>query len=120
MEKEYVELTELLGFLREAVEGNFPERFWVKAEISSLSVKANGHCYMELCQSVDGVLKAKVRATAWRSRWVFIKEMFRTVTGSEMAVGMEILAKVQVVFHEVYGLSLNIEDVDPDFTLGAK
>ena len=48
MEKEYVELTELLGFLREAVEGNFPERFWVKAEISSLSVKANGHCYMEL------------------------------------------------------------------------
>jgi len=120
MEKEYVELTELLGFLREAVEGNFPERFWVKAEISSLSVKANGHCYMELCQSEDGVLKAKVRATAWRSRWVFIKEMFRTVTGSEMAVGMEILAKVQVVFHEVYGLSLNIEDVDPDFTLGAK
>ena len=120
MEKEYVELTELLGFLREAVEGNFPERFWVKAEISSLSVKANGHCYLELCQSVDGVLKAKVRATAWRSRWVFIKEMFRTVTGSEMAVGMEILAKVQVVFHEVYGLSLNIEDVDPDFTLGAK
>ena len=119
MEKEYMELADLAALLKEGVESVFPGRVWVKAEISELNLKRNGHCYLELSQSDGGSVVAKVRGTIWASRWNFVDQYFRSVTGSSLAVGMEILFKAQVNYHPVFGLSLNIDDVDPDFTLGA-
>ena len=119
MEKEYMELADLAALLKEGVESVFPGRVWVKAEISELNLKRNGHCYLELSQNEGGSVVAKVRGTIWASRWNFVDQYFRSVTGSSLAVGMEILFKAQVNYHPVFGLSLNIDDVDPDFTLGA-
>lgn len=119
MDLEYLELSELTAMLRDEVETSFPAPVWVKAEISSLSHKQNGHCYLELSQSERGVVVAKVRATIWAARWNYINEYFKSVTGSPLGVGMDVLFRSQVNFHPVYGLSLNIDEVDPDFTLGA-
>lgn len=119
MEKKYVDLFTLQARLKSVVEGLFPQRLWVKAEVSSLSRKQNGHCYLELSQSEDGSVVAKTRATIWAFRWNVIEQRFRSVTGSSLEAGMEILASVQVSYHPVYGFSLNIDDIDPEFTLGA-
>lgn len=119
MEKKYVDLFALQARLKSVVEGLFPQRLWVKAEVASLSRKQNGHCYLELSQSEGGGVVAKVRATIWAFRWNIIDQRFRSVTGSPLETGMEILASVQVSYHPVYGFSLNIDDIDPEFTLGA-
>ena len=120
MESDYIELAELTAILKDGIEDAFPGQVWVKAEISSLNHKQNGHCYLDLSQSRNGSVVAKVRGTVWASRWNYIDQYFRSVTGSSLEVGMEILFLAQVNFHPVFGLSLNIDEVDPEFTLGAK
>ena len=119
MEKKYIDLFTLQAHLKSVIEGTFPQRLWLKAEISSLNRTQNGHCYLELSQSEGGGVVAKTRATIWAFRWNLIDQRFRGVTGSPLEAGMEILASVQVSYHPLYGFSLNIEDIDPDFTLGA-
>jgi exodeoxyribonuclease VII large subunit len=119
MEKEYLDLFTLQARLKAVVEGLFPQRLWVKAEVSSLSCKQNGHCYLELSQSEGGGVIAKARATIWAFRWNVIDRKFRSVAGSPLAAGMEILASVQVSYHPLYGFSLNVDDIDPEFTMGA-
>ena len=119
MEMDYIELAELTAILKDGIEDAFPGQVWVKAEISGLSHKQNGHCYLDLSQSRNGMVVAKVRGTIWASRWNYIDQYFRSVTGSSLEVGMEVLLLTQVNFHPVFGLSLNIDEIDPEFTLGA-
>ena len=119
MEKEYMELAELAYLVKEGVEAVFPGQIWVRAEVSGMSRKQNGHCYLDLSQSDDRGVIAKVKGTIWASRWNYIDQYFRSVTGSSLDVGMEILFRAQVNYHPVFGLSLNIDEVDPEYTLGA-
>ena len=91
MDSEYLELVDLTALLKEGVESVFPGPVWVKAEISELNRKRNGHCYLELSQSEGGTVVAKVRATIWVSRWNYIDQCFKSVTGSQLGVGMEVL-----------------------------
>ena len=119
MQKNYMDLAALQARLKRGVESIFPDRLWVRAEISSISRKQNGHCYLELCQNESGTVSAKARAVIWASHWYGIDQCFRGVTGTSLDSGMEILARVQVSYHPVYGFSLVIDDIDPDFTLGA-
>lgn len=119
MEKEYIELAELADLLKTCVEDVFPGRVWVKAEVSGMSRKQNGHCYLDLSQTENGVVVAKVRGTIWASVWNMVDQYFKSVTGSSLDVGMEVLVRAQVNYHPVYGMSLNIDEVDPEFTLGA-
>lgn len=116
--EETLTLGELLSEVREGVSDLFPERVWVRAEISSVGVKANGHCYMELCES-DGVgVVARARAVIWRNRYYALACYFREATGSDLKAGMTILAGVIVSYSELYGLSLTVEEIEPQFTLG--
>ena len=119
MEKEYLELTDLSALLKEGIEDLFPGLVWVRAEISGLNRKQNGHCYLDLSQSGRGGVIAKVRGTIWATRWNYIDMYFKSITGSSLDVGMEVLVRAQVNYHPVYGLSLNIDEVDPEFTMGA-
>lgn len=116
---EYIDLLTLQCNIKAALEGTFRQSVWVKAEISSLKVASVGHCYLELSQNGPRGVTAKCRATIWSSRYYTISQHFRSVTGSPLAVGQEILALCQVSYHEIYGLSINITDVNPEFTLGA-
>lgn len=111
-------LYELNGLVRQTLELTLDAEYWVQAEIAELRV--NRHCYMELVQKEargNGIV-AKARAQVWANRWVFIKPMFEQMTGQTLASGMQVLLKVEVTFHELYGYSLNVTDLDPSYTLG--
>jgi len=118
MEREYVELYDLQHDIRSGLEDLFPDTVWVRAEVASVSVKSNGHCYMELSQTDAGVLVAKAHAIIWRSRFSLLSRAFRQTVGEDLKPGMTIFARVQVSYSELYGLSLVIDDLDAEVTLG--
>ena len=119
MEKEYIDLLTLQSDIRLCLEDTFTESVWVRAEISSVSVKG-GHCYLELCQSGPQGIVAKARAVIWRSKYFALESFFREATGSTLRAGIGLLLHAAVNFSEVYGLSLVVDDLDPQFTLGEK
>jgi len=120
MEKEFVTLFELQSRLKKGIEGLFPSKIWIRAEISALKARPGGHCYMELSQSDDSGLVAKAQAVVWSSKYRFISPFFESVTGSPLAEGMSVLVRVQVTYSQLYGFSLSIDDIDPEFSLGEK
>lgn len=115
-----IDLYTLQSSLKAGVENILPGKIWVRAEISSIKPRGGGHCYMELSQSDDTGLIAKVSAVIWASKYRFIAPFFLSVTGSELEEGMKILVRVQVNYSCLYGLSLIIDEIDADFTLGEK
>ncbi|MBO7581165.1 MAG: exodeoxyribonuclease VII large subunit [Bacteroidaceae bacterium] len=111
-------LYEINSLVRQTLELTLDAEYWVQAEIAELRV--NRHCYMELVQKDargNGIV-AKARAQVWVQVWAFIKPMFEETTGQVLSAGMQVLVKVQVTFHELYGYSLNVTDIDPTYTLG--
>ena len=120
MEKEYIDLFEFQTRLKEGVESLFPKRLWLKAEISAIKARNGGHCYLELSQSNDSGLIAKASAAIWSSRYRFIAPYFESVTGSPLQEGMSILVEVQPSYSQLYGFTLVVNDIDPEFSLGLK
>lgn len=120
MEKEFLNLLELQALVREGLEEMFPQRLWVRAEVASVSAKLGGHCYLELSQSEDNRVVAKTRAVVWASKWRVLKPFFESVTGESLRPGIEILVQVQVTYSELYGFSLSVTDINPEFSLGKK
>lgn len=110
-------LSELCEYIQETLESDLPERYWVRAEVGSMSVR--GHCYMELVEKGDnGLLSAKIRATCWSNIYALLSVYFAQEAGQILCVGMQVLLEVSVEFHAVYGLSLNVWNIDPTYTLG--
>ena len=110
-------LSELCDWLQAVIENDLSDRYWVRAEIGSMSVR--GHCYMELVEKAEnGILAAKVRATCWSNVYALLSAYFTQETGQALHVGMQVLLEVSIAFHAVYGLSLNITNIDPKYTLG--
>ena len=93
--------------------------YWVEAEIASLNERG-GHCYLELIEKneVGNTPVAKASARCWRNTWYLVKAHFLRVAGKQLAVGMKVLLKVSPQFHENYGFSWIVSDIDPSFTLG--
>ena len=120
MEKDIVDLYELQTRLKEGVERTFPEKVWLKAEISAVKARPGGHCYLELSQSGDGGLVAKAQAIIWSSKYRILSPFFESVAGSPISEGMLVLVRVQVNFSQLYGLSFIIDDIDPSWSLGEK
>lgn len=120
MEKDFIDLLTLQSRLKEGVELLFPKRIWIKAEVSAVKARNGGHCYLELSQSSDKGLAAKASAIIWSSKYRFIAPYFESVTGSPLQEGMVVLVQVQVNYSELYGLSLIIDDIDPEYSLGIK
>ncbi len=112
----YLDLYDFQCRMKSGVESLFPARLWVKAEISS--IKTRRHCYLELSQSGPEGIVAKVSAAIWESRFRFLAPFFESVTGSPLQVGMTVLVQVQVSYSPIYGFTLVIDDIDPDFSLG--
>ena len=115
---DYIDLYDLQLELKAGLEDLFPDRVWVRAEIAQLQVKSNGHCYMDLSQSSGEGLVAKAKAVLWRNRYAVVNRTFVEATGGPMQVGMTILALASVNYSELYGLSLIIDDVEPQYSLG--
>ena len=117
---EAITLQELNGRVKSTLQFEMPDAYWVQAEISGISPSGQGHCYMELVQkdSTGRTFLAKAKANVWRNTWLHIKPFFEQQTGETLKVGMKVLLQVTVSFHEVYGYSLNVLDIDPTYTLG--
>jgi exodeoxyribonuclease VII large subunit len=112
-------LYELNSIVRSRIESLSAETYWVKAELSELRV-SRGHCYMEFVQKAEAGngLVAKARGQVWANRWGLLKTYFEKTTGQALSAGMQVLVSVEPTFHELYGFSLNVIDIDPTFTLG--
>lgn len=120
-EDKHISLSQFLGDIRDVLANNFTLSRWVCAEISELKInRHSGHCYLELVENGgdNGVPKAKVSATIWRNTWNIIEPYFLSATNQNLSVGMGVLLKVSVNFHELYGFSLQISDINPLYTLG--
>lgn len=120
MNSEAIDLYTLQTRLKTVLEGSFPEKIWIWAEIGAVKARPGGHCYMELSQSGDSGLTAKAQAIIWSSRYRVIGPYFQSVTGVPLQEGIAVLIRVQVNFSQLYGYSLIVDDIDPGFTLGDK
>lgn len=120
MEKEFLDLFDFQTKLKEGIECLFPSRIWVRAEVSAVKARGGGHCYLELSQSGSKGLIAKADAIIWSSKYRFIAPYFQSVTGSPISEGMSVLVEVQANYSQLYGFSLIINDIDPEYSLGVK
>ncbi|MBR2932213.1 MAG: exodeoxyribonuclease VII large subunit [Rikenellaceae bacterium] len=119
-QKKHFSLRELQLAVRERLAEAFPLPVWVAAEISEMKVNYSGHCYLELVEKggANGVPAAKASAVIWRSHYGPLASYFASKTGERLAVGMKVLVRVTISYHELYGLSFQIQDIDPTYTLG--
>lgn len=115
-----ITLLELNKSIQETIKQKFSESVWVVAEISEIKINRNGHCYLELIEKdlVSDNIIAKSRATIWSFTFRMLKPYFENMTGYELSPGIKILVQANVEFHELYGFSLNITDIDPNYTIG--
>jgi exodeoxyribonuclease VII large subunit len=99
---------------------SLPDMYWVIAEISEVKENYNGHCYLELIekQPDEKDVRARVRGIIWSKKYRFLKSYFENITGETLREGLKVLVKVRIEYHELYGLSLSICDIDPAFTIG--
>lgn len=113
-------LYELNRRVKDVLNNSFTHPIKVVAEISELNENRNGHCYLMLVEKSEhgDSIKAQARATIWSYTYRMLKPFFETTTGRRLSVGLKVLLNVEIVFHELYGYSLNIKDIDPSYTLG--
>lgn len=99
---------------------SLPDSYWVEAELSEAREGYGGHCYMELIEKDEcsNTPIAKAHASCWRNRWMVIKPQFERVTGQRIHAGMKVLLKVHAQFHENYGFSWIVDNIDPNYTMG--
>lgn len=114
-------LYELTTQVRRTLEDSFADAYWVRAETSDVRVNAaSGHCYLEFVEKSPETnqLIAKARGSIWARTFRLLKPYFELETGQAFTSGLKVLVKVTVEFHELYGFSLNVLDIDPSYTLG--
>lgn len=113
-------LLELNSLVRRSLEQCLPDEYWVQAELSDVRSNSTGHCYLEFIQKDlrSNNLIAKARGMIWNNIFRLLKPYFEEATGQAFASGIKVLVKVTVQFHELYGYSLTVLDIDPTYTLG--
>jgi len=112
-------LSELTAGIAQVISSNFANSFWVKAELAKLNYyPESGHCYPSLVEKEKGKILAEIRGTIWANDFLRINQKFLQVTREPLKEGIHILFRAMVKYHPVYGLSLQISDIDPTYTLG--
>ena len=113
-------LLEFNQLIKSILDKNLEKSYWIVAEIGELNVNQKGHCYLDLIEKQDNYIVAKNRATIWSYTFSKLNNWFADRTGTPLKSGMNVLVNASVQYHEVYGFSLNIKDVDPNFTIGER
>ena len=116
----HLSLYELNSLVRDVISMSLPDSYWVEAELSEAREGYGGHCYMELIEKDErsNTPIAKAHTSCWRNRWMLLKPQFERVTGQRIHAGMKVLLKVHAQFHENYGFSWIVDDIDPTYTMG--
>lgn len=120
MQESVFSLYELNRVIKLTLSEGFPDLYWIKAETSDVRENQNGHCYLEFIQKDDKNknIIAKSRGSIWANVYQLLKAYFEHQTGQKFTSGLKILVQVSVEFHELYGFSLNVHNIDPTYTLG--
>ena len=120
MEQQALSLYELNGLVKRSIRSCLPDTYWVQAELSDVRTNYSGHCYLEFVQKDAGGnnLIAKARGTIWSNIFKMLKPYFEQETGQAFTSGIKVLVEVSVEFHELYGFSLTVLDIDPTYTVG--
>ncbi len=115
----HITLLELNRLVREVIESEMPHEYWVEAELSECR-ESRGHCYMELIEKDEHSATpiAKASAKCWAQKWMLVRPYFERTTGQRLAAGMKVLLKVYPQFHEAFGFSWIVTDIDPTYTMG--
>ncbi|MFC0876485.1 exodeoxyribonuclease VII large subunit [Saccharicrinis sp. FJH2] len=114
-------LSELSSVIKQTLDEHLEISYWVIAEIAEYKVNSfSGHCYLELVEKDEqtNTISARMRATIWSAAFRMLKPFFETSTGIELGAGLEVMVRGVVEYHEMYGMSLNIRDIDPAYTVG--
>lgn len=117
--KQKLTLYELNEIVSETLQTVMPDEYWVEAELSEVR-EVRGHCYMELVQKDEQTNTpiAKASAKCWKNKWMLMRPYFERMTGQSLRAGMKVLLKVYANFHEAYGFSWIITEIDPVYTMG--
>ena len=120
MNNSAISLYELNNLVKDVLEETLPETFWVRAETSDVRVNQNGHCYLEFIEKDKNgkTLVAKARGMIWANTFYMLKAYFENATNQSFTSGLKVLVQVSVTYHELYGFSLTVHDIDPGYTLG--
>ena len=120
MEAQALSLYELNGLIKRSIRSCMPDTYWVQAELSDVRSNYSGHCYLEFVQKdvAGNNLIAKARGTIWSNIYKMLKPYFEQETGQPFVSGIKVLVQVSVEFHELYGYSLTVLDIDPTYTVG--
>lgn len=120
MENEAMSLYELNALVRRGLHSILPDEYWVQAELSDVRSNYSGHCYLEFVQKdpKSNMLVAKARGMIWNNVFMRLRPYFEHETGQAFVSGIKVMVKVTVDFHELYGFSLTVVDIDPAYTIG--
>ncbi len=113
-------LYELNNLIKSKLETHLAPSYWVVAEISELRLNQKGHCYMELVEKENNFIQAKIRANIWSYTYRTLNGQFEQATGTVLKPGIKVLFNLSINFHEVYGMSLTVNDIDPNYTIGER
>ena len=114
----HLSLSQLNGIIRQSIEKSFLNEVWLIAEIAEMRIAGAGHCYMDLVEKNEGKILARMRANIWKFQYERIASNFFAATGNVLQRGMKVLFSVNVTFHEQYGVSLVVKNIDPNYSLG--
>jgi exodeoxyribonuclease VII large subunit len=117
---DFLTLSQLNTLISDEIQTAFPDTYWVMAETSDVLLNKNGHCYLEFVEknASDNSIVAKARGYIWSNTFQLLCPSFEAKTGQALVSGIKVLVRVSVDFHPVYGLGLNVHDIDPTYTLG--
>ncbi len=111
---------QLTTAIQQVLERDLEPLVWVVGELADFRQAPQGHVYFELVEKQGNQVQAKIRANLWQFTYRSVATKFEAVTGTSLKNGMKVLAQVSVTYHPVYGLSLNVKDIDPSFSLGER
>ncbi|TNE71035.1 MAG: exodeoxyribonuclease VII large subunit [Bacteroidetes bacterium] len=111
-------LKQVLQSIRKTIEERYQSLYWVKVEMHKLNRYPSGHCFPELLQKEDGKIVAQISGTIWKQNFDRINQRFMEVVKEPLKDDLTLLMQIRIGFHEVYGLSLEIVDIDPSYSLG--
>lgn len=119
LDKKAFSLSEVMQSIKKTLDARYTSAFWVKAEMNRLNFyRHSGHCYPDLVEKKDGKIVAEIRSVLWSSDYNRINQKFLALLKEPLQDGIKILFNARIQFDSKYGLSLQILDIDPSFTLG--
>lgn len=117
-EKQIFTLKQVTGSIQKIIAERYNRFYWVQAEMHKLNFTNKGHCYPELVQKENGKIVAEMRGTIWKTQFDKISKNFMDVVKEPLRDGLSLLFLVKISFHPLYGMGLEVMDIDPTFALG--